>query len=90
MAIDKRKLTADEKKQINQLTEYMLEMNSDQRHDFIIYAEGAAMAARALRKKQESVWQKLEKLPDSMQVAVTSYLEGMVAAYDCQRREADE
>ena len=34
--------------------------------------------------------QKLEKLPDNMKVAVTSYLEGMVAAYDCQRREADE
>lgn len=34
--------------------------------------------------------QKLEKLPDNMQVAVTSYLEGMVAAYDCQRRETDE
>lgn len=34
--------------------------------------------------------QKLEKLPDNMQVAVTSYLEGMVAAYDCQQREADE
>lgn len=33
---------------------------------------------------------KLEKLPENMQVAVTSYLEGMVAAYDCQRREADE
>lgn len=43
-------------------------------------------AAEELRETM----QKLEKLPDNMQVAVTSYLEGMVAAYDCQRREADE
>ncbi len=52
MAIDKRKLSAEEKKQINQLTEYMLEMNDNQRHDFMLYAEGAAMAAKSLRERE--------------------------------------
>lgn len=42
-------------------------------------------AAEELRETMK----KLEKLPDNMQVAVTSYLEGMVAAYDCQRREGE-
>lgn len=54
MAIDKRKLSAEEKRQINLLTEYMLEMNDNQRHDFLIYAEGAAMAARSLREKESA------------------------------------
>ena len=54
--------------------------------------KGETMTEEKKKSAEElrETMQKLEKLPDNMQVAVTSYLEGMVAAYDCQRREAEE
>ena len=54
--------------------------------------KGETMTEEKKKSAEElrETMQKLEKLPDNMKVAVTSYLEGMVAAYDCQRREAEE
>lgn len=50
---DKRDLTPEEQEQIRHLTFCFCEMTPAQRRDFMIYADGAAMAANAL--KQEAV-----------------------------------
>ena len=52
MEEEKRDLTPKEREQIEHLCFCFCEMNEAQRHDFMIYADGAVMAVNALRRRE--------------------------------------